>query len=375
MPHGAPRGPAGEAFPCGAPPWPVPSACTVRGVTSALTTYLDRLTRALSTASATGDPDVVLPDRGISGSAEADGDIPELSLVSGAESHHLGVALCSVEGEITGAGTDHAFPMQSISKAFAYGAAIDLHGMDYVDCVVDEEPTGEQFNALSLDAQTKKPKNPLVNIGAIRTHAMLGTTEAQRTQRLREVLDAAAGRRLEVHRETLETELTIADRNLALAYMLRAAGSMEDDAGEVVAGYIEGCAVQTTVSDLSVMAATLASGGTNPLTGERVFSRVAARQVLSVMLTCGMYDNAGDWVSDVGLPAKSGVGGGIIAALPSRYGIASYAPQLDLHGNSVRGTLFFERFSEDFVLHMLDGVEPVDLEERARELMEVGTHL
>lgn len=344
-------------------------------MTSALNTYLDRLTIALSTATApeTAD-DAVLPDRGISGSAEAVGDIPELSYLSGAREDHLGVAVCSLDGEITSAGTDHAFPVQSISKAFAYGAAIDLHGMDYVDSVVDEEPTGEEFNALSIDPYSKKPKNPLVNIGAIRTHAMLGPTQDERTQRLRAVLDAAAGRPLPLHEATRDEELTTADRNLALAYMLRAAGSMSEDATEVVSGYIEGCAVLTTVTDLAVMAATLASGGTNPLTGEEVFSRVAARQVLSVMLTCGMYDNAGDWVSDVGLPAKSGVGGGIIAALPSRFGIASYAPQLDLHGNSVRGTYFFERLSADFALHMLDGVVPRDLEECAQELMEVGTH-
>ncbi|WP_299300605.1 glutaminase A [uncultured Brachybacterium sp.] len=346
-------------------------------MTSALTTYLDRLTLALSTATVpeiSEEIGAILPDRGISGSAEAVGDIPELSYLSGARDDHLGMAVCTIDGEITSAGTDHAFPMQSISKAFAYGAAIDLHGMDYVDSVVDEEPTGEEFNALSLDPYSKKPKNPLVNIGAIRTHAMLGPTQVDRTRRLREVLDAAAGRPLELHEETRDEELTTADRNLALAYMLRAAGSMSEDAAEVVAGYVEGCAVLTTVTDLAVMAATLASGGTNPLTGEEVFSRVAARQVLSVMLTCGMYDNAGDWVGDVGLPAKSGVGGGIIAALPSRFGLASYAPQLDLHGNSVRGTYFFERLSQDFALHMLDGVVPRDLEECARELMEVGTH-
>ena len=346
-------------------------------MTSALNTYLDRLTLALSTATVpeiSEEIGAILPDRGISGSAEAVGDIPELSYLSGARDDHLGMAVCTIDGEITSAGTDHAFPMQSISKAFAYGAAIDLHGMDYVDSVVDEEPTGEEFNALSLDPYSKKPKNPLVNIGAIRTHAMLGPTQVDRTRRLREVLDAAAGRPLELHEETRDEELTTADRNLALAYMLRAAGSMSEDAAEVVAGYVEGCAVLTTVTDLAVMAATLASGGTNPLTGEEVFSRVAARQVLSVMLTCGMYDNAGDWVGDVGLPAKSGVGGGIIAALPSRFGLASYAPQLDLHGNSVRGTYFFERLSQDFALHLLDGVVPRDLEECARELMEVGTH-
>ncbi|WP_240613174.1 glutaminase A [Brachybacterium endophyticum] len=322
-------------------------------MTSALSTYFERQLTALA-------------------AAPVDGDIPDLSRSSGAREEHLGIALCSAEGEVLTAGTDRPFPIQSISKAFAYGAGIDLHGLEYVDSIVDEEPTGEQFNALSLDAWTKKPKNPLVNIGAIRTHAMLGPTQEERSQRLRSVLHAAAGHPLELHEQTRREELEAADRNLALAYMLRAAGSMTEEAHEVVAGYIEGCAVTATVTDLAVMAATLAAGGTNPLTGEEVFSRVAARKTLSVMLTCGMYDNAGDWVSDVGLPAKSGVGGGIIAALPSRCGIATYAPQLDLHGNSVRGTLLFERFSQDFALHMLDGVASMDLEQRAAELVEAG---
>lgn len=319
---------------------------------TALRTYLARMEEALS-------------------SAASEGEIPELALLSGAEEDQIGIALCSVDGEITAVGSEHAFPVQSISKAFAYGAAIDLHGLEYVNSIVDEEPTGEEFNALSLDTETKKPKNPLVNIGAIRTHAMLGPTQPERTKRLRDVLDAAAGRALEVHEETRQAELDSADRNLALAYMLRAAGSMDEDAEEVVGGYIEGCSVLVSVADLSVMAATLAGGGTNPITGVEVFSRVAARQVLSVMLTCGMYDNAGDWVSDVGMPAKSGVGGGIIAALPSRFGVATYAPQLDQHGNSVRGTLAFEQLSGDFALHMLDGQEPMDLERRAEELVRI----
>ena len=326
---------------------------TVRTVTSALTTYLQRQVAALS-------------------SAPSEGDIQPMARLSGAEVDHVGVALCSVDGEITAVGTDHPFPVQSISKVFAYGAAIDLHGLDYVTSIVDEEPSGEEFNALSLDALTKKPKNALVNIGAIRTHAMLGVTQEDRIQRLRDMLDAAAGRPLELHRPTMDQEMAESDRNFALAHILRAAGSMEEDAREVVAGYTEGCSVLTTVTDLAVMAATLASGGTNPLTGERVLSRVASRQVLSVMLTCGMYDNAGDWVSDVGLPAKSGVAGGIIAGLPSRFGIATYAPQLDAHGNSVRGTHLFERISADYALHMLDGVEPKPLEKRAQELNQIG---
>ncbi|MGY5764195.1 glutaminase A [Brachybacterium sp. DNPG3] len=330
-----------------------PSAPTDSTSPTALARYLDRLASDLSAAG-------------------GEGRIPSLSRLSGASEEHVGIALCTVDGEIECAGSEHPFPVQSISKAFAYGAAIDLHGLDYVTTIVDLEPTGEQFNALSLDPVTKRPKNPLVNIGAIRTHAMLGPTQVERTDRLRSAMDAAAGRELEVHGPTLAAEARASDRNLALAHMLRAAGSMDEDAEEVVAGYIAGCAVLASVRDLAVMAATLASGGVNPLTGQEVFSRVAARQVLSVMLTCGMYDNAGDWVSDVGLPAKSGVAGGIIAALPSRFGIATYAPQLDGHGNSVRGTWAFERLSEDFALHMLDGVEPLDLQERARELLEAG---
>ena len=298
------------------------------------------------------------------------GEIPALARLSGARPNQLGIAVCDLDGEVTAAGTAHAFPIQSISKAFAYGAALDLHGLDYVREAVDEEPSGEEFNAISLDAVTRRPKNPLVNIGAIRTHAMLGATQSERTERLLATLDAAAGRPLAMHQATYDAELRTADRNLALAHMLRAAGSMQEDAREVVDGYIRGCCVLVTVSDLAVMAATLAHGGVNPLTGRRVFSQGASRQVLSVMLTCGMYDNAGDWVTDVGLPAKSGVAGGIIAALPTRFGIATYAPKLDRHGNSVRGSVAFETLSEEFELHMLSGRPPEDLEDRAARLLD-----
>lgn len=296
------------------------------------------------------------------------GRIPELARLAGADDGQLALAFCTVDGEVTAAGAQQAFAIQSISKAFAYGAAIDLHGHDYVTEHVDEEPTGEVFNAISLDPVTGAPKNPLVNVGAIRIHAMLGVEQSERTQRLLAALEGAAGHPLAVHEPTMLAELESADRNLALAHMLRAAGSMDEEPREVVEGYSVGCSVLVTVEDLAVMAATLASGGVCPRTGERVFSQVAARQVLSVMLTCGMYDDAGDWVSDVGLPAKSGVGGGIIAALPARFGIAAYAPDLDPHGNSVRGTRAFHRLSNDFALHMLSGREAYDLEERAAAL-------
>ena len=301
---------------------------------------------------------------------DAEGDIPPLSRLCGARADHLAIAVCRGDGVVESVGTGHAFPIQSISKAFAYGAAIDTHGEAYVLERVDVEPSGEVFNAISLDPSTHRPKNPLVNIGAIRLHAMLGTSLAERGERLQDVLNRAAGRELTVHEETVEEEMRSADRNLALAHMLRAAQQMDDDPHEVVLGYTRGCATLVTVEDLALMAATLSSGGVNPRTQERVFSPGAARQVMAVMLTCGMYDNAGDWVSDVGLPAKSGVGGGIIASLPPSLGIASYSPELDVHGNSVRGTLAFERMSADFGLHMLDGPSVHDLEDDAAARLE-----
>ncbi|MDO5661411.1 MAG: glutaminase A [Brachybacterium sp.] len=301
---------------------------------------------------------------------EPAGEIEALARLSGARADHFGVALCSSEGIVTTVGTKHAFPIQSISKSFAYAAAIDLHGKDYVVDRVDEEPTGEEFNAISLEPGTNRPKNPLVNIGALRIHAMLGKSRFERTERLHTSMEDAAGRTLERHSETIAEEVAASDRNLALAYMLRAAGSMDVDPQDVVAGYIDGCATLVTTEDLAVMAGTLANGGTNPVTGKNVFSRVAVRQTLSVMMTCGMYDSAGDWVTDVGLPGKSGVAGGIIAALPGSFGIATYAPHLDGHGNSVRGILAFEHMAEDFTLHVLDGIPARDLEERASQIVD-----
>lgn len=297
------------------------------------------------------------------------GQVPELLRLCEAREAQLGIAVCAGDGHVTSVGDLHEFPIQSISKAFAYGAALDHHGEQYVLERVDEEPSGEEFNAISIDPETLRPKNPLINIGAIRVHAMLGTEREERIERLRAMMDAAAGRRLPLHESTFEAEMRSADRNLALAHMMRAAEQMDDDPHEVVAGYTAGCSVLVTVEDLARMAATLAHGGVNPGTGQRVLSAAAAKQVMSVMLTCGMYDDAGDWMSDVGLPAKSGVGGGIIAALPPRLGFATYSPALDAHGNSVRGTAVFEHLSHDFGLHMLDGASVESLEAQAETLI------
>ena len=153
------------------------------------------------------------------------------------------------------------------------------------------------------------------------------------------------------------SEVATADRNLAIAHMLRSHGILTDSAEEVVSAYSRQCAVLVTARDLALMAATLANSGVQPVTGKQVFTSAQVRHVMSVMLTCGMYDSAGDWVSSVGIPAKSGVGGGIIGALPGQAGLATFAPPLDAHGNSVRGVETFERLSRDMGMHLMK-VEP-----------------
>lgn len=141
---------------------------------------------------------------------------------------------------------------------------------------------------------------------------------------------------------------------MGLAHMLKAAGIVRCDPREVVKGYIRQCSINVTVRDLALMAATLSNAGYHPVTGEKIFPHYSVRQVLSVMTTCGMYDAAGDWVSNVGIPAKSGVAGGILGALPGQVGLAAFSPKLDDKGNSVRGVAICEKLSRDMGLHMMD---------------------
>lgn len=149
-----------------------------------------------------------------------------------------------------------------------------------------------------------------------------------------------------------------AHRNLAIAHMLRSYEVIEEDAPHVVEDYVRQCSLLVTTRDLALMAATLANGGVQPVTGEQVVSRDVVRQVLSVMTTCGMYDAAGDWVTTVGIPAKSGVSGGILGVLSGQVGIGVFSPRLDRHGNSVRGVRVCERLSADMGLHMMDAPAP-----------------
>jgi glutaminase len=297
----------------------------------------------------------VLEDVASDTSGELAGYIPELAA---ADPERTGAVFATVDGRVYGVGdVDTEFTIQSISKPFAYALAIADSGFGPVLAKVGVEPSGEAFNEISLERGTGRPLNPMINAGAITTHSLVGAGRLapdERVDRVVRGLSAFAGRSLTVDAAVCASEMENAHRNLAIAHMLRSYDILVEDPRAVVDGYVKQCSVLVTVRDLAMMAATLANRGVNPLTGDRVVAEPVVRQVLSVMATCGMYDAAGDWATQVGIPAKSGVAGGLIGALPGQIGIATFSPRLDPHGNSVRGVALFERFSSDMGLHVME---------------------
>lgn len=263
--------------------------------------------------------------------------IPELAAVN---SDQIGACITTVDGYVYGSGDIGVeFSIQSVSKPFVYALAIEEHGLDWVLDRVDVEPSGEAFNELSLDKK-QLPKNPMINAGAMTTHSLIGEgkmTVEQRFEHIRKGLSRFAGRELGVDEGSYSSELATAYRNFSIAYMLRNYGVIKAEPGDVVKGYTRQCAIQLTATDLATMGATLANGGKHPVTGEQVVSAETVRQVLSVMTTCGMYNEAGHWVCEVGFPGKSGVSGCVVGVLPGNLGMATFSPRLDEAGNSVRG--------------------------------------
>lgn len=281
--------------------------------------------------------------------------IPELGE---ADPNRLALALCTPDGTVYSVGDDSIeFTIQSISKPFAYALALRDRGMEEVDEHVGVEPSGDPFNEISVDPESGRPRNPMINIGAITTHCLVGNPSLTTKARAAVVLDGLsrfAGRTLEVDESVHASEYSTRYRNVALASMTRSNGFIDIEPDDAVWGYTMQCSALVTVRDLSVMAMTLALGGRNPVTGEQVVPQWVCRQVLSVMTTCGMYDAAGDWLSHVGIPAKSGVSGGLLGSLPGQVGIGAFSPRLDDFGNSVRGVQLCERLSADMSLHIME---------------------
>ena len=226
--------------------------------------------------------------------------IPELA---NANPDHFGISLCTLDGTRYSAGdADVEFSIQSVSKPFVYAMALADRGLKTVLKAVDEEPSGDPFNSISLDEETGRPKNPMINIGALTTHALVHSRDAgkeQRGERILTGMSAFAGRQLDYDYEVYESELGTAWRNLALAAMVRANSIFLADPYEVVDGYTLQCSIKVTAQDLAVMGMTLASGGINPLTDRRVVPEWVAQQDVAdddlrhVRLRRGLADECG----------------------------------------------------------------------------------
>ena len=279
--------------------------------------------------------------------------IPELAK---ADKNWFGIALVTVDGHIYPVGDSwHPFTIQSISKPFTYALTLDIHGADYTLGKVGVEPSGEAFNEISLEQVTGRPFNPMINAGAIATTGLVhGETPEERFKKILNCYEKFAARELELDEGVYRSESETGNRNRAIAYLLRNSNIIEDKTEETLDLYFRQCSILVNCRDLAVMGATLANNGINPITGVVAMKPGNVEKVLSIMSTCGMYDYAGGWIYDVGMPAKSGVAGGIMAVLPGQCGIGVFSPLLDQQGNSARGIEVCHRISMDFGLHMFD---------------------
>jgi glutaminase len=274
---------------------------------------------------------------------------------AGDDDGRFGICFVSVDGDVHGVGDfELPFALHSISKVFTYGLALQDHGRERVLERVGVKPSGDAFNALEFDTRNNRPHNPMVNAGALATTDLVkGADVAERIERVVDAQRRYSGNDdLAVDEETYEAELKTADRNRATAYLMRSEGMLDGDVEATLELYLRQCSVSVTCRDLAVMAATLANACVNPITGERTLQSEHVRDVLSIMYTCGMYDFAGEWAYEVGVPAKSGVSGGILAVIPGKGGVGVYSRGLDRYGNSVRGTRVCTDVSDGLGLHV-----------------------
>jgi glutaminase len=293
--------------------------------------------------------------------AHREGDVATyIPALAAADPEWFGICLVTTDGHLYEVGdTRQPFTIQSISKPFTYGLAIEDQELDAVLQKIGVEPSGEAFNSISLAPDTGRPRNPMINAGAIVASSLIrGTSREHRLERLLGVFSAHAGRPLAVDDVVYASERDTGHRNRAIGHLLRNFEILTGDPDDALDLYFRQCSIAVDCRDLGVMAACLANGGTNPLTGDRALRADVVPHVLSVMTTCGMYDSAGEWVFRVGMPAKSGVAGGVLAVLPGQLGVGVFSPRLDAHGNSVRGVRVCTDLADAFGLHFLRAPRP-----------------
>ncbi len=282
--------------------------------------------------------------------------IPELAK---ADPDQFGIVIATVDGSIYAVGdSDVPFTIQSISKPFAFGLALEDHGMDEVLRRVGVEPSGDAFNSIMFDQRANRPFNPMVNAGAIVTSSLItGTDLPHRIQRVRDMFARFIGHDVVADESVFRSEKITGHRNRAIAHLELNFGMLVEPIDEHLDLYFQQCSMLVTARDLAKMAVTLANGGVNPFSGVQAVDPDYVKNIVSVMNFCGMYDYSGEWGYRIGLPAKSGVAGGVIAVLPGVMGIGVFSPPLDERGNSLRGIKVCETLSQRFGLNMFDVAE------------------
>ena len=256
------------------------------------------------------------------------------------DSKIFGITLVTPEGKVYEIGdTGSQVSIQSISKVFTAALVLQEKGEKFLQEKIGVNATGLPFNSvLAIELHGGSASNPFVNAGAIQSTSWVEAADAkERWLKIKQNMDAFAGKKLSFNEVVYESEVNDNKRNQAIAKLLDAYGRMGSDPLEATTVYTKQCSVNVSAHDLGVMAATFANHGVNPITGKRVIDAKYVPKVLAVMATAGLYDNAGDWLYLTGTPAKSGVGGGILAIVPGKLGIGVVSPPLDKYGNSVRG--------------------------------------
>lgn len=270
--------------------------------------------------------------------------IPALGSVSPGK---FGMAVQTVGGGSFRVGdAAEPFSIQSLSKLFVLQLAMSDFG-DEVWERVGKEPSGDRFNSLmKLELENGVPRNPFINVGALATVDLLMSGEGDARHRIRDYLRTLAlNDTIDVNTTVMNSEIAHSDVNRAMAHLMRAHGSIECDVVELIATYCYQCSLEMSCIDLSKAALPLAAGGYSNLHGDTILSAQACKRINAVMITCGMYDGVGSFAYRVGLPAKSGVGGGIVAVVPGELAVAVWSPELDTSGNSFVGTVALELFT------------------------------
>lgn len=262
--------------------------------------------------------------------------IPELAKVN---PDHFGIAVVTCDGDVYQAGSvNQNFTLQSASKPFVYGMALEEHGREFMRSRVGVEPSGEAFNSIvELEKNTHRPYNPMINSGAIAVSSFIQDKgNVSRLERILKLFENYVNHPVAIDESVFLSEKKTAHRNRSIAHLLRHFDIIGDDIEESLDLYFKQCSVMVNTVDLAMMAATLANNGVQPKSQKTVIQEEYVSDILSLMFTCGMYDTAGEWAYTVGLPAKSGVSGCLLGVVPGKMGIAAYSPLIDQHGHSIR---------------------------------------